>query len=269
MRVLGLIAFAGILFLAYVRFLERSTVFLPSRALTARPGDLGLPYRDVFIPTADGPQLHGWLIAEGLPGRRPLLIFHHGNAGNIADRLEKVALFHGMGLDVFIFDYRGYGRSEGRPTEKGFYVDALAAYDFVVNHWSVPPGRIVLYGASLGGAAAVEVAAARPAAVLILDSTFTDAADMARTILPWIPPALLSVRLDNLGKIRRVRIPKLFLHSEEDEVVPYRLGRALYAAAPPPKRFVTLHGAHNDGWVLSREPFEKAVRGFLRDHGLL
>ncbi len=254
-------------FVLYVRFLERSTVFLPSKEILANPRSMDLDYEDVFFRTRDNVPLHGWLVKS--PGAVSTLIFLHGNAGNVGDRLGKLLILHKIGVNVFLIDYRGYGLSQGRPTERGMYLDAIAAYDYLKTRKDLKDTRLIAYGVSLGGAAAVDLALKRPVDALIVDSTFTSAADMAKKILPVVPSVLLSVKLDNAAKISRVEVPKLFIHSEDDEVVPYDYGKQLYSLARPPKSFLKISGTHNDGLVSSGRVFVDGIWNFLSTHDFL
>jgi fermentation-respiration switch protein FrsA (DUF1100 family) len=268
MKILATICLAGIGFVVYVRFLEAATVFLPARRLMALPSDVGMIYEDVFLNTQDGVLIHGWFIPAPKPalsqGAPPTLIYLHGNAGNVGDRLDKLEMFHAMRVNVLIIDYRGYGRSQGRPTEEGLYLDAQAAFDHLMTRRNIDPAKIIVYGGSLGGAAAVDLAARRPVSALILDSTFTSAADMAKVILPIVPAFLLKIRLDSLNKIRNIRIPKLIVHSRDDETIPFVLGRKLYEAASLPKDFLEISGLHNEGYLLSRPVYTAGIEQFIR-----
>jgi uncharacterized protein len=254
--------------IAYVRYLESISVFYPSREIEATPAELGLAYEEVYINTKDFVTLHGWLIharpnASQLSSYNANLIFLHGNAGNIGDRLGKIELFHQLGLNILIIDYRGYGKSTGRPSEKGMYNDALAAYDYLVKRPDIAARPIVAYGASLGGAAAIDLATKRSLSHLIIDSSFSSAADMAKIIYPSIPSFLIKTKLDSITKVQKVLIPKLFFHSSEDEVVPIALGEKLYDASPEPKEFVKISGSHNDGHIHSEKLVFQAITRFL------
>ena len=256
--------------LVYVRIVERTLLFAPSRLLGRTPADLHLVFEDVYILTADGVRLNAWFIkADKDYPTASTVLYLHGNAGNIAGRLEKLAFFQKMGLNVFIVDYRGYGKSAGSPTEKGMYLDALAAYDYLTQQRGVPAASIVIYGASLGGAAAIDLAKQRSAAALILDSTFTSAVDMAKIILPVVPSFFISLKLDSVNKIKTLTLPKLFIHSPSDETVPFALGRRLFEAAPLPKEFLEIQGGHNDGYLVSERTFIGGIRAFLRQYDLL
>lgn len=257
----------GVAFVAFVRYLESTSVFYPAKQLARTPGDLGLAYDDVQLTTRDDKYLHGWLI--DLEGAKITLLFLHGNAGNIADRLEKITLFRQIGLNVFIIDYRGYGNSTGRPTEKGMYMDAMAAYEYLTQHRKRAPENIVIYGESLGAVAAINVASQRPAAGIILDSAFSSAKDMGKIIYPFVPSFLIGLKMDSAAKAGSIRIPKLFMHSKTDEVVPYQLGRKLFEAAAEPKEFLETGGGHNDGFFASPEIFVTGIKSFLVKNKLL
>jgi len=253
-----------VVFVLYIRFLEKNTLFLPIAEIVATPKEMDLPYEDIYFSTIDKVRLNGWLVKSSKSSNTVLFI--HGNAGNIGDRLAKIAMFHEMGLNVFIFDYRGFGKSEGKPSEQGIYYDALAAYDYLVSREDVNNKRIIIYGVSMGGTAAVEVAWRRKAQPLILDSTFSSAADMAKRIFPLAPSFLLSVKLDNIGKIPHVLGPKLFIHSQGDEVIPFALGKKLFDAAPGPKHFLEIEGDHNGAFLESPQEFKAGIIAFLEKY---
>lgn len=239
-------------------------LYFPDRDLAGDPGDLGLPFRDVTIATDDGLRLHGWFVpAADAPAT---VLFCHGNAGDVGDRLETVRTLHDLGLALLIFDYRGYGRSEGSPSEAGFHADARATWRHLLEAEDLASDDVVVWGRSLGGAVAAELAAAVEPAGLVLESTFTTAVDVARRHYPWLPVRwLLRSRFDAARAVARADCPKLIMHSPQDEVVPYALGERLHRLAAPPKRFVTLTGDHNGGWVESLPTYRDAVRRFLVD----
>ena len=235
---------------------------MPGRALQATPREIGLAYEDVHIDTDDGETLHGWLV----PAREPAatVLFFHGNAGNISHRLDTLAIFHQLGLDVLMIDYRGYGESTGRPSEQGTYRDARAAWDYLVRERAVPEQRIVLFGRSLGGAVATWLATQVRPHALVVESTFTSVPERAAELFPWLPARLLSrFRYDSLQRIAEVQTPVLVIHSPDDEVVPFHHGQALYRAAASPKAFARIRGDHNGGFLLSRERYMAQWRRFL------
>lgn len=246
-----------------LRWLENAMIFLPARALTAHPGTYGLAYEALWLSPGDGPRVRAWWI----PGPRadgPVMLCLHGNGGNLSNRVEKMKLFHDAGAAQLWVDWRGYGESSGSPSEAGLYRDALAARRLLEADKKVPPERLVLYGESLGCGAAVELAARAPAAGLIVDSGFASVPEMAKEVLPRLPAFLIRARFDNLAKLPRIAIPALFLHSRQDEIVPYAQARLNFAAAAGPKSFVELTGTHNDGFLDSAPGYGNAIAYFLR-----
>ncbi len=254
-------------FVAYVRYLEATTVFHPDRKIKGTPAQVGLKFENIYFRTQDKSLINGWFIKYR--HARSTVLYLHGNAGNISDRLDKISTFHDMGVNVFIIDYRGYGKSQGRPSEHGIYEDALAAYDYLLTREDVPPDKICVYGASLGGAVAIELATKRKTSGLIIDSSFSSAADMAKTIYPFVPAFFLQTKMDSINKIKKITVAKLFIHSRDDELVPFRLGRKLFAAALNPKEFLEVKGHHNDSHIYSREIWGTGVRDFLRRLNLI
>lgn len=255
---IGLAAYLYLFQAGYVYFPE-----LPSRRVETTPASMGLPFETLKIATEDGETLEGWFV----PAReaRATLLYFHGNGGNISHRVELIEMFHRLGLNVLIVDYRGYGDSTGKPSETGTARDAEAAWRHLAETRRVPAGEIVLYGESLGGAVAARLAQDHTPRALVLYAAFTSIPDMARHYYPYLPTALLArYRYDTRAALAALRCPLLILHSREDEIVPYRHGEELLAAAPEPKKLVDLHGSHNDAPFVSREKFVQAVEEFLR-----
>ena len=238
---------------------------VPSRELVTRPSDIGLAHEDVHLRTADGVRLHGWYLPA--PDARGTLLFLHGNAGNISHRLDSLRIFHDLGLAVLIIDYRGYGQSEGRPSEAGLQQDALAAWRHLVDDRREPPERIVLFGRSLGASLAAWLAARETAGGLILESAFISVPELAAELYWWLPVRWLAhLRHDTRTHVAAARTPVLVAHSPDDEIIPYRHGRALYDAAPQPKRFLELRGDHNGGFLRSGEDYTRGLKAFLDAH---
>jgi fermentation-respiration switch protein FrsA (DUF1100 family) len=271
----GLVAllFACATIVVGAMFLERQLIYFPTRYpdglwdLDAVTRNSGASLEDCFFDTEDGVRLHAWWCrpahAEGVTADMVLLWFH-GNAGNLSHRADLVLRLARTPVQVFIVDYRGYGRSEGRPSEHGLYADADAAWRYLVHDRGVAPQRIVLFGDSLGAAVAVDLATRVEAAGLIVQSAFTSVPDMAARHYPFVPKALIRTRMDSLAKIADVAEPKLFIHSPSDEIVPYELGRRLYEAAPGPKRFLDVPGAtHNDTDAVGGHRYFDAIRDFV------
>ena len=256
-----------LVFYGLVLYLERVSIFYPKRELVLTPQQVGLSFEDVYFKTRDDVKLNGWLVKS--PGASAMVLFAHGNGGNIGDRMEKIQRFHALGVNVFVFDYRGYGRSEGKPTEKGIYSDTLAAYDYLARRPDLSSRFFIAYGESLGGAPTVELAVRRHLAGLIVDSSFSSARDMAQKMYPYLPTFLMSVRMNSADKIKTVTVPKLFIHSQEDEIVPYQLGRKLFDAAPEPKEFLTIRGGHNDAALEDKTRYWQGIENFLQENGMI
>lgn len=254
---------AGLSWIALLRF-ERMMVFVPSREMTAHPGSYGLRFERLWLTSSDGVRLRAWWI-PGPSDEAPVMLCLHGNAGNISSRTDKMKLFHDAGAAQLWVEWRGYGESSGTPGEAGLYRDGRAGWDWLTRERAIPPARVALYGESLGSGVAVELATRVPAGGLIVDSGFSSIAEMAREVLPWFPVALLRLRFDNLSKLSRVTTPALFLHSPQDDIVPYEQARRNFAAAAGPKTFVDLRGSHNDGFLETGPAYASAIRRFLAE----
>lgn len=226
-------------------------------------GISGLPLEDVWFQTEDGTTLFGWYV-QASPAA-PVLLWCHGNAGNIIHRLENLAELYRLGLSVFIFDYRGYGRSSGTPSEEGLYRDALAAYGYLVNQRGIRPERLVLFGRSLGASVAGELASRKPAAGLILESPFPSIAAMARVHYLGLPMHwFVSGRFPLAERLAHVTIPVLVVHGDRDEIVPIELGRQVYDAAREPKSFYVIEGAdHNNTTRVGGRAYFQRLRRFV------
>ncbi len=248
-------------------FLQAKLVFHPSREFVTTPDRHGFSFEETFIQITPGERLHGWFFFGRDADREPdhaVVLFCHGNAGNISHRLETVDLLVHLGADVLLFDYRGYGRSDGSPSEASVYADAEACYHWLTGHKGISPERIVIFGRSLGGAVAADLAGRVGCRSVALESTFTSVADLARCLYPALPlKRLLRYRFDTLSKIRELRCPLLITHSPDDELVPFNMGQRLFAAARQPKRFVKLSGGHNDREYLIRSDYIEALRALL------
>ncbi len=238
-------------------------MFFPSKTIEATPAEIELKYEEVSFSTADGVILHAWWIPH--LHARATLLFSHGNAGNISHRLEKLRIFHDLGLNVFMYDYRGYGQSGGSPDEVGLYADAQAAYHHLVKIKKILARQIIAYGESLGGAVSTNLAEKSEIGALILDSAFTSVRDLAKVHYPFLAP-LARTQFDALSMVSGVRAPILVLHSPQDEIVPYLQGQRLFAAAGEPKQFVELRGDHNGGFLISGEVYVEGIRKFLETH---
>lgn len=244
-----------------ILWMEQKMLYYPHKALESTPESLRLAYEDVYIQTQDGQKLHGWWI-PAKPKAYTVLYFH-GNAGNISHRLHRAKFFQDMGWNLLIIDYRGYGKSTGRPDEKGLYLDAQAAYAFLMKEKGIKPKQLIVYGKSLGGAVAADLCAQQPAAALVLESTFTSTTNMGRMMFPWFPVHLvLSQKYDTLSKLPRLKLPMLIVHGRGDDLIPFSHGEMLFREALEPKQFVPFWGEHNDEVYVSSGEYRKVLAGF-------
>lgn len=240
-------------------------IYYPRPEEHGTPADAGMAYEEVLLKTSDGVALRAWYVPPAEEAG-PVLLHCHGNAGNITDRVPLLAMLRGEGLGVMIFDYRGYGRSEGSPDEQGTYRDAMAAWTFLTAHKAIPPERIVLHGQSLGGGVASWLARQTRPAGLILDSTFTSLTDRGQEMFPLLPARLLiGERYPTRQRLAAIDCPVLVVHSRGDSVIPFSHGQSLFAAAKnPAKQFLEISGDHNSGPFLSRDTYAKGLSAFSR-----
>ncbi|MBI3596398.1 MAG: alpha/beta hydrolase [Nitrospirae bacterium] len=244
--------------------IDKPFIYHPEQEIKATPESVGLSYENIYFQSADGVRLNGWFV----PGPDPsnVMIWFHGNGGNIGHRVKKLRLIHDdLGLSIFIFDYRQYGQSGGSVTEEGTYWDARAALEYVKSRTGLLALRIIYFGESLGSAVAVDLALKAPPRALILESPITSIHDMARAKLPYLPVGfLIDDKYDSFSKIRKIHVPLLILHGDRDEVVPFDQGRRLFEAANPPKEFYVIPGAHhNDTYIVGGQPYWEAMKKFL------
>jgi len=256
-----------VLVILYLRWFERHNIFFPTRKIELRPDYIGLTYEDVYFDSADGVRLNGWFIPASRSS--PTILLCHGNAGNIGHRLGIIRLFNRSNLNVFIFDYRGYGQSSGRPSEKGTYLDARAAYDYLVSRSDIDKDKIIFYGKSLGGAVAVDLASRVNPCAVIIESAFTSTLDIARELYPFLPVRLMvTMKYDTLSKIKGLRAPKLIIHSIDDEIVPFHHGRRLFEDAAGPRQFYQMSGGHNEAVSEAEDEFAERIDKFLSAYGI-
>ena len=259
----------GLVVVAFVFWsqLEKRYIFFPSSVIEQTPAEVGVEYEEVFFTTGDGVKLHGWF----LPGTGDVTwLWFHGNGGNISHRVDELAIFnHRLGVNQFIFDYRGYGRSPGTPSEKGTYQDSRAALDYLLSRTDVAPDKIVYFGRSLGAAVAVELAANREPLALVLVAPFSSIADMTKVAFPYTPFHLLvRGRYDSVSRIKAVHRPVLIFHGDQDATVPLYQGQKLFEAANEPKRFQLLPGvAHNDTYIAGGGNYWDTLGEFLASLG--
>ena len=249
-------------FLVTIYFMQDRMLYFPDREISQTPKDIGLEYEEVSLQTKDNVTVSGWYIpAEHEKG---VLLFCHGNAGNISHRLESISIFHNLGLSVLIFDYRGYGKSEGKPSEKGTCLDAESAWNYLVEVKHKSPDRIIVFGRSLGAAVAADTALKKIPAGLILESGFLSVPEMGKKHYPWIPVKYLSkFHYSTIDKIQSITCPKLVIHSPDDEIVPFEHGKSLFEKAVQPKEFLKIKGGHNEGFLISGDLYIEGLRKFV------
>lgn len=251
-----------LLLIAYVYARQGKMLYVPAKEIEATPHNIGLNYQDLTLRTKDGVEISAWYIPA--EDERGFLLFCHGNAGNISHRLDSIRIFHNLGLSVLIFDYRGYGKSRGSPNEEGTYLDSEAAWDYLVTVLHARPEKIVIFGRSLGSAVAAELALRKQARSLIMESAFTSVPALAKKFFPHLPVSLISrYHYESINKVGRLKLPKLFIHSPEDEIVPYEQGTRLFEMAHEPKEFLKIVGGHNEGFLLSGKRYVDGLDKFI------
>jgi fermentation-respiration switch protein FrsA (DUF1100 family) len=252
------------LFVLLLTGCENSIIYHPTKYPEGLwdTSNMPLTVQDVWFEAEDGVKLHGWYVPSD--EAVATLLFFHGNAGNITHRLWNIFYLHHLKLNVFIFDYRGFGRSEGDPDEDDIYLDSQAAYDTVLAQPGVTAPSLFIFGRSLGGTFASYTAAKNPAAGLILESTFTNAVDIADKLIPILPGWLVSSEFDTVGHVSQLKIPKLFIHGTRDTIIPFTQGRELYKAAAEPKEFYSIVGAgHNNTFHVGGKKYFNTIREFI------
>ena len=248
--------------LGYLFFFQNQQVFHPTKGLHSTPDQWRMVYEPVTLDS-DGVPLRGWWI----PGdeTKPVLLFFHGNASTIADLQPFMMLFQRLGLSILAFDYRGYGESEGTPTEAGTEADADAAWRYLTEVRGINSERLIYYGHSLGGGIATGLAERHAPGFLILEGTFTSIPDAAADHYPYLPVRWMArIRYDSFRRIQGLKVPVMVIHSPDDEVIPFQHGRKLFAAAREPKWFVESRGAHNEGLPYLGEEAVEVMEKFLK-----
>ena len=261
LRVVGLLVVALAGFLIVVGCSANRMVFQPWTVMEARPGDLRRAHEDVFFYASDGTQLNGWFFPAN---SNVVILLCHGNAGNVSHRLPLIGTLLRAGASVFAFDYRGYGRSAGKPSEKGTCLDAEAAWQWLRDR-GFAGTNIIALGESLGGGVVCELATRKPLGGVILQSTFTSVPDLAAEMMPWLPMRLLlTTRFDNREKLKRLTVPVLILHGRKDTIIPFHHAEKNHRAANEPKFFAELDGDHNDALIANEQKYRQAVNDFLK-----
>ncbi len=258
-----LLAYIGLCLLLFI--FQKYLIYFPDKNIMFTPRDVGLIYEDIYIETSDAERIHAWYIpSDSVKG---VLLFCHGNAGNISHRLESIKIFNALSLDVMIFDYRGFGKSTGSPDEPGTYLDAEAVWEYLVRERGFPPGQIIIFGRSLGSAIAAGLSQKKKPAALILESSFTSIPDLGAKLYPIFPVRLLArYKYSTIKRLQNISCPILFIHSPNDEIIPYSHGQENYQTARKPKQFLEISGSHNDGFLVSGKNYYEGILNFLGEH---
>ncbi len=251
----------------YLYFNQRSMIFFPYKDFIATPNHLDLKYMDVVIPLKKNQSIHGWYIEPTdtiNSNSDKVILFCHGNAGNISHRLPTLQFLNSIGFKTLIFDYRGYGQSKGELSEESVYQDAEYFYNWLINNKNIKPENIVIFGRSLGGAVAIDLALKVACHSLIIESSFTSAADMGKKIFPFFPiKYILKYKFDSISKVEKLKRPILIIHSPDDDIIPYEMGEKLYEKASQPKRFLKISGLHNDLSYLNDPEYARTIQEFV------
>jgi len=249
----------------FMYLMQSRYIYFPTAEIEAVPSDAGLDFEDVVFETADGLELAGWFVPS--EKSQATVLFCHGNGGNISHRLNTLETLNRLGLSVFIFDYRGYGRSRGRPTEEGTYLDVTAAWEYLLEKKNLEPSNIVVIGRSLGGAIASWLAKEHTPGALVVESSFTSVRDMAARLYPLNPLRfVLKFRYETIRYIPEAGCPVLVVHSRNDELIPFDHGQKLFEAARAPKMFLETAGAHNEWHFVSEESYASVLDSFISEH---
>ena len=270
-RVLVL-AYIGLAIALYLG--QSNLVYMPSQELIDTPATIGLKFDDVQLSTKDNVNLDSWFVPAKDNDQigKGVILFCHGNGGNIGNRVSYLPIFKDLGLATFLFDYRGYGKSEGKPSEEGTYNDVEAAWQYLTQEKQIPPQKIIIYGESLGGAIASYLAqkisqqdGKNSAGGLILASTFTSISDRAAELYPFMPIRFLSrFSYNSIDRLPIIKIPILVIHSIDDEIIPFHHGDRNFQAANQPKKLVKLRGDHNGGFLDSLETYRNGLKEFIQ-----
>ncbi|TET14267.1 MAG: alpha/beta hydrolase [Actinobacteria bacterium] len=246
----------------YLYFNQSKYVYFPTSDIAATPSDAGLFYEDIMLKTSDGINISGWYIPT--ENQRGTILFFHGNGGNISHRIEFIEMFYELNLSTFIIDYRGYGKSEGKPSEEGTYLDAEAAWDYVVDEKKINPSRIIIYGRSLGAPIGTRLAEKHKPATLILDSTFTSIKDISARLYPFLPvKRFFKFEYNTIEYLKGVDCPVLIIHSRDDSYIPFSHAERLFEVVDNKKELVETFGDHNTNFIVSREDYKNSIDFFI------
>ena len=260
--ILGLIAcgYIGIILLMFL--FQEKLLYFPEKDMVFTPKHFQMDYENINFTTKDNTKLHGWFIEA--PNPKYVVLFCHGNAGNISHRIDTIASFYKWGLSTFIFDYRGYGKSKGVPNEKGTYQDIQAAWNYLIKQKKLNPKEIIIAGRSLGGSIAAWLACRVKPKMVVLESTFTSLPKLGQQIYPYFPVKYITrLRYNTKKSVKNIKVPILIIHSNTDELIPFNHGRELFKSANAPKEFLKIYGGHGDGFMVSKDIYSKKWKEFI------
>jgi len=252
-----------LIIMIYFYLNQVNLIYFPDKKISFYPDQINLNYKDIYMITKDNIKINSWYI----PGEKDsnLVIFCHGNAGNISGRVETIRLIHELNLSLLIFDYRGFGKSEGNISEKGLYLDIEAVYQYATKNLNIDKKKVIIWGRSLGAAVAIDFASKHNINKLIIESAFTSISDMGQRIYPFLPLKFICThKFLSINKIDKIKASKLFIHSKEDDLVPFSFGKILYKKAILQKSFLEIHGNHANGFFESKEDYIKGIKYFLK-----
>ena len=267
MRTLFIISLLCLLILNAVMYsLQPQLVFFPHSDIDTNPNAWGMQYSNIELKTEDNLKLHGWFIPAKNKSKK-VILFCHGNAGNISHRGLSLKIFHELGLNVLIFDYRGYGKSKGSPHEQGLYKDVNAAWTYLRKEKGYKKENIIIFGRSLGGAVAMWLALKVQAPSLILESTFNSFRGIASAHSPYLTPFIIArYNFNTESRVSKFKGKLLVIHSSQDDIIPYALSKKIFASAAGPKTFLTIRGGHNDAIHKSLTAYNKGLKKFIYNH---
>jgi fermentation-respiration switch protein FrsA (DUF1100 family) len=255
--------YIGMLILLFI--MQSRLIYFPLKELACTPADIRLQYEDITMQTSDGHNLNAWFIPANSP--EGTVLFCHGNGGNISYSMDVLETLNKLNLNVLVFDYRGYGKSEGSPTEKGTYIDAETACQWLIKNKNIPEHEIIIIGRSLGAAIAANLATKHSPRLLILESGFSSTPDVAARHYPIFPVRLLCrYKYKTAEYVKDIRCPLLVIHSPDDEIIPYANGKKIFNSAKEPKEFLEISGSHNEGFADSGDTYVNGLRSFIEKH---
>ncbi len=252
-----------IVLIALIYIFQSKLIYFPSKNVDINPKTIGLEYESIMFESNDKTKLHAWYIPK--KDAKITLFFLHGNGGNISHRLDSIKFFNSLGMNVFIFDYRGYGNSEGNANEKNTYDDAKTAWRYLLKNKNIKDKDIILFGRSLGGTIAAKLGSELKPKAIILESTFSTTKELASDMFPFFPKFLIHFKYETTKYLKNINYPILIVHSEDDNIIPFKYGEAVFKNANEPKTFVKIRGDHNYGFIKSKHIYIPALKKFLQE----